>query len=206
MVCGSPYDNVPPCAPELTVQTNCDLAVNTLNWTNPNTTCANDVLKYHIYYSPTQGSDFVVIDSTSPANATSYVHVNNGSITGCYAVVAIDSVGNHSVYSNTVCIDNDTCSSYSLPNVFTPNDDGFDDVFHPFPYTSVDHVEMTIFNRWGNIVYETEDPDINWNGRDRNNNARCSDGVYFYVCRVYEITLTGLRTREIRGSITLLTE
>ena len=39
----------------LSVETNCDLAVNTLNWNNPNLTCADDVLKYHIYFSPLQG-------------------------------------------------------------------------------------------------------------------------------------------------------
>jgi gliding motility-associated-like protein len=205
IVCGSPYDNKPPCPPELTVETNCDLAVNTLNWTNPNTICADDVLKYHIYFSPLQGTDFVILDSTSPAGVITYAHFNNGSITGCYAVVAIDSTGNQSDFSNPVCIDNDTCSVYSLPNVFTPNNDSYDDVFHPFPYTSVERINMTIYNRWGNIVYETEDPDINWDGRDSKNGAICSDGVYFYVCKVYEITLYGIKPRELRGSITLLT-
>jgi hypothetical protein len=65
---------------------------------------------------------------------------------------------------------------------------------------------MTIFNRWGNIVFETEDPDIKWDGRDKKNGTKCSDGVYFYVCRVFEITLYGLKERELRGSITLITD
>lgn len=206
LVCAIPKDNVPPCPPELTVDVNCDLAVNTLNWTNPNTFCADDVAGYLIFYSPLQGSDFVLLDSTSPATSIQYEHFNNGIITGCYAVVAVDSVGNQSEYSNIACIDHDTCSVYSLPNVFTPNDDLYNDIFHPFPYTSVERVEMTIFNRWGGIVYETENPDINWDGKDYKTNAKCSDGVYFYVCRVYEITLFGIRPRELRGSITLISE
>jgi hypothetical protein len=61
------------------------------------------------------------------------------------------------------------------------------------------------WNRWGNIVYETQDPNINWDGKDGKNGAKCSDGVYFYICKVYEITLYGIRPRELRGSITLLT-
>ncbi len=204
LVCGIPYDNKPPCATELIVNTNCDLAINTLTWTNPNLTCADDVVKYLVFFSPLEGSDFMLLDSTSPADVTIYEHFNNGIITGCYSVIAVDSVGNRSEYSNTVCINNDTCSVYSLPNVFTPNDDMYNDIYHPFPYTSVERVEMTIFNRWGNIVYETEDPDINWDGKDFKNNSKCSDGVYFYVCRVYEITLYGVVPRELRGSITLI--
>lgn len=204
IACASPYDNVPPCPPELSVIVNCDLAINTLNWINPYDSCSADIFKYLVFYSPYQESDFVLIDSTSPASVTYYEHFNNGIITGCYAVMAVDSVGNRSDYSLPVCIDNDTCSTYRLPNVFTPNFDGYNDVFHPFPYTSVERVDMTIFNRWGGMVYETEDPDINWDGKDMNTNADCSDGVYFYVCRVYEITLLGIVPRELRGSVTII--
>jgi gliding motility-associated-like protein len=206
ILCAIPVDNKPPCSPTLAVTVNCDLAVNTLNWTNPNDSCADDVLKYLVYYSPLEGGDFALIDSTTPATSTSYEHFNSGIITGCYAVIAVDSVGNKSDFSNFACIDNDTCSVYKLPNVFTPNFDGYNDVYHPFPYTSVDKVEMSIFNRWGGMVYETEDPDINWDGKDMTTDQDCSDGVYFYVCKVYEITLFGVVPRELKGSITILRE
>jgi gliding motility-associated-like protein len=207
LICGIPYDNKPPCAPVLAIETNCDLAINTLRWANPDTVCDGDVAKYLIYFSPLAGTDFALIDSTSPASVTTYEHANNGTITGCYAVTAVDSVGNQSVFSNVACIDNDTCSVYSLPNVFTPNDDTYNDIYHPFlPYTSVERVEMTIFNRWGTIVFETEDPYINWDGKDSKTGVKCSDGVYFYVCKVYEITLYGVKQRELRGSITLLSD
>jgi gliding motility-associated-like protein len=206
IACARPYDNKPPCAPVLSVSTNCELAINTLTWEDPDTVCDTDVAKYLIFYMPVQAGDFVLIDSTSPASVTSYEHFNNGNITGCYAVIAVDSVGNRSVYSNSACVDNDTCSRYALPNVFTPNNDGYNDVYHPFPYTSVEKVDMTIFNRWGTVVYETGDPDINWDGKDKNTNQDCSQGTYFYVCKVYELTLYGMVPRELRGSITLLRE
>lgn len=204
LACASPYDNVPPCPPGLSIETNCDLAINTLIWVNTDPECSADIAKYLIFYTPLAGLDFSLIDSVSPASVTTYDHFNNGNITGCYAVMAVDSVGNHSVYSDSACINNDTCSVYRLPNVFTPNNDNYNDIYHPFPYTSVEKVDMTIFNRWGEIVFETEDPNINWDGKDFRNNSDCSDGVYFYVCRVYEITLYGVVPRELRGSITLL--
>jgi gliding motility-associated-like protein len=204
IACGIPIDNVPPCPPILSVATNCDLAVNILTWTNPNNYCADDVVEYHIYFAPLQGGDLVLIDSTLAAWDTVYSHFNMGSITGCYAVTAIDSVGNISALSDTACISHDDCSLYDLPNVFTPNSDGYNDLLKPFPYTSVERVRMLIFNRWGNLVYETDDPGINWNGKYQGTNADCSDGTYFYTCEVYELTLTGVRPRMIRGSITLM--
>jgi len=204
ITCGVPFDNEPPCPPVLELYTDCERAVNRLFWTNPNNYCADDVVKYRIFYSPLDTGDLVTLDSTLNAFDTSYVHSNFGNIVGCYAVSAIDSVGNESDLSNIVCVSDTTCNRYELPNVFTPNDDNYNDFFRPFPYTSVERVEMRIFNRWGNLVFETEDPDINWDGRNQFNGTDCAQGTYLYVCEVYEITLRGIQRRSLRGSITLL--
>jgi gliding motility-associated-like protein len=203
IACGKPVDNEPPCPPVLQVTTDCENAINLLVWTNPNNICADDVAEYLIYFSPTEADEFTLIHTSLSATDTTFNHFNQGNIAGCYAIVAVDSVGNQSDFSNIVCIDNDECSLYSLPNVFTPNFDGYNDLFTPFPYTSVERIHILIFNRWGNLVYETEDPDINWDGKNQSTNTDCADGTYFYTCKVYEITLQGMRTRVIKGSITL---
>ena len=48
---------------------------------------------------------------------------------------------------------------YELPNAFTPNGDGFNDVFVPMRVTPdlITHVKMHIFNRWGRTVFDTDD-------------------------------------------------
>ncbi|MCD4773890.1 MAG: gliding motility-associated C-terminal domain-containing protein [Bacteroidales bacterium] len=203
--CGIPVDNVASCPPVLSVSTNCDLIENRLSWTNPNYTCADDVTKYHIYYSPNQSSDFSLIDSTLHPDDTIYYHSNIESVTACYVVTAIDSVGNQSDYSNVVCVDYDVCPVYRLPNVFTPNGDGHNDYFVPFPESiaAVENVAMSILNRWGVVVYQTTDPQIKWDGKNHKSNQNCSQGVYFYVCDVFEITLNGLQKRTLKGSITI---
>ncbi|MBE9481513.1 MAG: gliding motility-associated C-terminal domain-containing protein, partial [Bacteroidetes bacterium] len=203
--CGIPYDNVPPCPPVLSVTTICDLIENELTWYNPNNTCADDVAKYYIYYSPFEYGDLILIDSTNHPDVMVYIHSNLTSITACYAVTAIDSVGNESEFSNVVCVDYDDCPLYELPNIFTPNSDNYNDYFVPFPerVAAVEKIDLTIFNRWGRIVFKTDDPKINWDGKNQKNNKDCSQGVYFYVCDVYEITLEGLRKRIIRGSVSI---
>jgi len=202
--CGIPNDNIPPCPPELNVTTQCAKGSNTLNWTFPNEICAHDVEKYYIFYSATGQGTLQLLDSILHPNPMNYVHSGMPSIAGCYAVSAIDSVGNQSERSNMVCVDIDSCSMYKLPNVFTPNDDGSNDYFKAFPFTSVQKIDLQIFDRWGKIVYKTTDPAFQWDGKNKNNNRECSDGVYFYVCDVYEITLNGEHKRMIKGSVELI--
>lgn len=62
-----------------------------------------------------------------------------------------------------------------IPNVFTPNGDGINDNFYPFG-KDIQTYQMTIFNRWGEIVFEGENTP--WDGRFRNGKMG-NDGTYF---------------------------
>jgi len=202
--CSIPYDNEPPCPPELTVEPDCGTSVNILKWNNPNESCADDVVKYLIYYRPPLSGTFAFVDSVVGASNTMYHHILQLTIAGCYTMQAADSVGNLSMMSDTVCIDIDTCGRYRLPNIFTPNNDARNDLFVPFPFSSVEKIDFHIFNRWGNLVFKTTDPHINWDGKVLGTNQPASDGTYFYVCDVYELTLNGTRKRVLKGSITII--
>lgn len=203
--CGIPEDNVPPCPPVLTIVTACDQSVNKLTWSNPRyDTCTQDIVKYYIYFAPDSGQPLQIIDTLFGSQDTTYEHAPYQSIVGCYAVMAVDSVGNHSGLSNQICINVDACPLYRLPKVFTPNGDGINDFFVPFDYTSVESINLNMFDRWGRKVFETHDPRVLWDGKDKMTNQPCSDGVYFYVCDIYEITLTGTIKRSLHGSVTIL--
>jgi gliding motility-associated-like protein len=69
--------------------------------------------------------------------------------------------------------------SFVLPNVFTPNGDGTNDVFTNAVQNAAS-VELEILNRWGNLVFRTTDPESVWNGTDQNSGEECAEGVYFY--------------------------
>lgn len=204
--CAIPIDNIPPCPPQLSVRTNCENSTNHLSWKNLVDSCSNDIVKYYVYFTRCNGGQFSLIDSLFNINDTVYDHSQDNSVTGCYAIMAVDSAGNKSILSNMACINYNACD-YWLPNVFTPNrsDAPENQVFQPRkPFSSVDHLNMTIFDRWGKEVYTTTDPNINWDGRDRNTHQVCSDGVYYYVCEVYERALCGDQKIVLKGAVTIL--
>lgn len=199
--CGVPIDNEAPCKPELSVETDCEKFQNILTFVSADPECNGDIFQTFIYYSESPSSQFLLIDST--LNST-YTHKDLLSIAGCYLVQSLDHVGNTGPFSDTLCVDSDVCGKYRLPNLFTPNGDEMNDLFRPFPFTSVEKVDMNIVNRWGQLVFKTNDPNIRWDGKIMDSNQNAADGVYFYVCDVYEITLSGIRIRTIKGSITIL--
>jgi gliding motility-associated-like protein len=199
--CGIPKDTIPPCPPVLTVTNHCTIEpegkwiddieiANTLDWTNPETIgCADDVDHYNVYYAPTLDEPMTLLVSTTPATDTHYVHQFLTSLAGCYMVTAVDVWGNESA-GNRVCVDN--CPYYELPNVFTPNGDAKHDFFTPIlPYRFVTRIDMQIRNRWGEVVYRTDNPDILWNGKDRDGSNEVAEGYYFYVVDIYTLTLEG---------------
>ncbi len=207
LICGVPVDNVPPCTPELVVEMDCQLYHNLLEWNNTAyiDSCDKDIEQYYIYYSPDESSDLSLIDSVMQSFDHTLYYTHEGVTLGCYAVTALDSIGNQSAFSNIECTPG--CSSYELPNVFTPNGDQHNDYFTPFPETigGVESVEIMIFNRWGRLVFESSDDImINWDGRNFKTNKECPDGTYFYVCEVHEKTLNGLVQRTLQGSVTIL--
>ena len=194
--CAVPKDTVAPCSPLLTGKSNCDSLRNELSWTILDANCLQDVVKYYIYYSSELNKPMIKIDSTY---ATEYIHYPNLSMAGCYAISAVDSFMNESVLSPKNCLDE--CSYYELPNVFTPNGDNHNDIYKPLPYRFVEKIDMKIYDRWGVLIFKTNDPDINWNGCYMDNNKIVTSGVYFYVCDVFEKRLSGLEPRYLIGFI-----
>lgn len=201
--CDVPADLTPPCAPVLGVHSDCFIGLNQLIWTNPNNmNCGtDDVVSYNIWYSPVQGQPLQIIATVLVSGDTVLNFSGLTSVAGCYAITALDTFNNQSAMSNLVCVDN--CPEYVLPNVFTPNADGTNDHFIPFPYHYVKDVDIKIFDRWGVLVFETTDPDVMWTGRDMKTGRLCSDGVYYYTCTVNEIRLEGIVPRKITGFVHL---
>ncbi len=151
--CGIPGDTIPPCPPGLDVHSACDSLFNHLSWGYPDPTpeCAQDIIQYKIYYTPQVNTDYMVIDSLKGIDQRTYNHYPADGLAGCYYVTAVDSFGNESSPSLKVCVDE--CIKYEIPNVFSPNGDGVNDVLKPYEYRDVNKIDMKIFNRWGQMIY-----------------------------------------------------
>ena len=96
--------------------------------------------------------------------------------------------------------------TYVLPNVITPNADGYNDVFEP-KVTGVDLIvgaKTVIFNRWGNILWDTDNPLIRWDGKSKLTKMDCPTGTYFYVTDITYMGETGEEKLHLQGSITIV--
>ena len=96
--------------------------------------------------------------------------------------------------------------SYQLPNVFTPNGDSYNDIFEPI-VTGINLIvsaKTVIFNRWGNILWDTDDPLIQWDGKNKLTKLDCPPGTYFYVTEITYMGEMGEEHLRFQGSITIV--
>ncbi|MCF0038449.1 T9SS type B sorting domain-containing protein [Dyadobacter fanqingshengii] len=204
ILCVSSSDTTKPCPPVLAIdQLNCDSLrahpeafcgptglTNHLSWTYPQSVdgkeCDPNVSAYRIYYARYEGDTPALIATiTTPPSplATTFNHEGLTTFAGCYYVTAVNRFGAESAPSNIVCKDN--CPMYVLPNVFTPNADGKNDVFQPYECPAfVQSLEFKAFNRWGAQVFKTNDVNINWNGKT-NAGKDLAAGQYYYEVTIF---------------------
>lgn len=105
--------------------------------------------------------------------------------------------------ADTILVEIDDCEAkLFIPNCFTPNGDGHNERFNPVSQ-NLDTFNMLIFNRWGQLLFETSDLNEGWDGKV--NGQLCPIGTYFYLIRYTTHCDYGLdKNGESKGSVTLL--
>ncbi len=210
VACARPVDLQPPCPPTLHVTDPCQATeyladsaawIPVLYYLDPE--CAPDAYLV-ILYRKRPGTDWQPVDTQVVQDWSGmFLEGPFTDITTCYAAVAMDSSFNLSTLSDSLCLQN--CPYYILPSAFSPNGDGIEDIFHPIlPYRFITRVAFTVYNRWGDIVFQTNDPWLGWNGTDLKGNP-LPTGVYYYHCVLFVQTWEGLVPwgEPLRGSIYL---
>lgn len=150
--------------------------------------------------SPTSGcAPLEVTFTNSSQNTTDYVwYMNNEAMDTLYINTPGTTIYNESavvmmVATRASCSDTayatinvDPCPFPTVyaPNVFTPNNDGYNDSFY-LTVENAAEVELIITNRWGNIVFQHTATNPTWDGKSKTpSGADCAEGVYFYRYKV----------------------
>jgi gliding motility-associated-like protein len=156
------------------------------------------------------GNDVTACEETSVtldagSGYTSYVWTSgetSQSITpqtsGTYTVTVLDA--NNCSASGSIDVAFNSCQEMTvfIPNAFSPDGDGNNDVFQYY-LTGVVTAEIKVFNRWGEKVFETNNTSQYWDGT--NKGVKCNMGVFVYSIRVLSNTGTA---KSYKGSLTLL--
>ena len=91
------------------------------------------------------------------------------------------------IVSLTFCGLAQDSAKVEMPNVFTPNNDGVNDVFRP-TYVGVKNVSGYIYNRWGEVIYQWWGIKGYWDGYTFPAGVAVPEGTYYYVVKAYSYT------------------
>lgn len=91
------------------------------------------------------------------------------------------------------------CIPFIVPNAFTPNGDGLNDVFRPLITQIVKGFKMTVYNRWGQAIYESGNANSGWDGRY--NGIKQASGVYVYLIQFDDADGVPI---TLKGTVTLI--
>lgn len=150
------------------------------------------------YLSPvTQGSGTL---QWADGSSSSQILVGNP---GYYTATLSDGI---CTTSDSIFIQLKSCAKFEayIPNAFSPNNDGYNDVFEVYfsQDISIEKFDMQIYDRWGNKVFTSNNIEDYWDGRYQSSFMR--SGVYTYILEVAYTDDLGPGEASINGSVTIL--
>lgn len=132
-------------------------------------------------------------DVSSAYNSSSAKNTAHSyTLDGTYTIWLVSSNGycsdsiNHSVIINPVPpVIPEIPYSFYIPNAFSPNGEGTNEIFIPLG-EGIDssYYEMCIFDRWGELIFDTKDILTGWNGKRNNSGSTLPSGIYVYLFKV----------------------
>ena len=92
----------------------------------------------------------------------------------------------------------------SIPNVFSPNGDGQNDLFNIIQHKPL-RFTLEIFDRWGTLVYRGDQSSTGWNGQVHNSSSPCPEGAYVYHLHILPDETAKIRTESHRvGTVVII--
>jgi gliding motility-associated-like protein len=132
-------------------------------------------------------------------NPLIYNPVASPAVTTVYHVIVTTSLGCFGEDSIAVNVSADLAKNgIQIPNAFTPNSDGLNDCFGVKFLGAISNLKLSVYDRWGNRVFYTTNPNQCWDGRYKD--KQLASGVFIY--QVSATTLCGNITKK--GTVTLI--
>lgn len=131
------------------------------------------------------------------SDSTNLTSLNIYNTSGTYWAMVADSNGCMGADSvNVIYLE---CESLIMPNVFTPNGDGTNDVFY-IGGNYLKKERLWIYDRWGIEIYSSEDVEHGWDGTNMKSEKKCEAGTYFYMA---DVILFEGKHKIVKGYVSL---
>lgn len=155
-----------------------------------------DVTSGAVLWSWDFGDGSTAFDTLFVSDSLEHTYADTGSYT--ITLIATSSYGcSDTTYKNPV-VEQDFL--FYIPSGFSPNDDGNNDIFSPVGIF-VDKFEMRIYDRWGNLIFYSNDLNKGWDGKVNNRTEISQQEAYVYVIKATDIKK---RKHYYRGTITVI--
>ena len=174
---------------------------------------SDDIVAYRVYWAPFVGDSLTLWKEIEGVENNSVFFNEDddlGTIAGCFAVTALDSLNpgpDGTLRRNEGGLAT-PCAWTTVPFTFCPTS------FLPMATERTTHsgVSMAVhrqrsgghFNRYGVLVYQTNDPWIQWDGTYLDTGEPMPDGVYFFTATAYTRRLEGIVEERFAGEVTLV--
>ena len=135
-------------------------------------------------------------ENTSTLANPSHLFSAEGTFT--ITLIATNADGNKDTVSKTITNSIAKSAGLIIPNIFSPNGDGLNDCFSPISKSNFVNYSLKIFNRWGELVYVSNNANDCWDGQLKN--GQIEIGTYFYILNAK----TECSSIDWKGDITLI--
>lgn len=158
---------------------------------------------YEVQFTPTNGSSYDYewdfgdpnsADNTSNLATPTHTYLEQGEYT--VMLVTTSDMGCSDTVFKTISVELET--DLFLPNAFTPNNDGLNDVFR-LRGTQIENSSMIIVSQWGNVIYRNDDAGKGWDGTI--NGKYVENATYTYLVKVKKRDGT---EKILKGNISLI--
>jgi len=152
--------------------------------------CLGDPLNFSIY---SNGNQLTLDTATSPTAIE---------LGGTVVLLLTNECGTTSRDVEVIREDCD-CKVY-IPNAFTPDGDGINDLFQPQINCELSEYKLAIYNRWGEAIFRSEDPNKAWNGSSGSQDFFSPAEVYTYILRYDGANSRVSEPIELVGSVSIV--